>query len=53
MMGVAKSSKVIFSKYQKEAFINQVDNQEWASFIEAINTTNHWLPLFVILKDKK
>ncbi len=26
MMGIAGSSKVVFSKYQKQAFINQADN---------------------------
>ena len=38
MMGVAGSSKVVFSKYQKQAFINQAGNREWASLIEAIGT---------------
>ncbi len=55
MMGVAGSSKVVFSKYQKQAFINQAGNREWASLIEAIGTTGQQLPLFVILrvKDRK
>ena len=47
MMGVAGSSKVVFSKYQKQAFVNQASNREWASLIEAIGT------LFVILKGKR
>ena len=28
IMGIAGSSKVVFSKYQKHAFINQLGNQE-------------------------
>ena len=35
-----ESSKVVFSKYQKQAFINQVGNWEWALLIEAISTTS-------------
>lgn len=50
MMGIAGSFKVVFSKYQKQAFINQPRNREWASLIEAIGTTGERLPLFVILK---
>ncbi len=53
MMGIARSSKVVFSKYQKQAFINQAGNREWASLIEAIGNAGRQLPLFVILKDKK
>ena len=53
MIGIAGSSKVVFSKYQKQAFINQAGNREWASLIEAIGTTGRRLPLFVILKGKK
>lgn len=53
MMGIAGSSKVVFSKYQKQAFVNQAGNREWASLIEAIGTTGQRLPLFVILKGKK
>ena len=53
MMGIAGSSKVVFSKYQKQAFINQPGNQEWASLIEAIGITNERLPLFIILKGKR
>ena len=53
MMGIADSSKVVFSKYQKQAFINQPGNREWASLIEAISTTGERLPLFIILKGKR
>ncbi len=53
MMGIARSSKVVFSKYQKQAFINQAGNREWASLIEAIGITDCRLPLFDILKGKK
>ena len=53
MMGIAGSFKVVFSKYQKQAFVNQVGNREWVSLIEAIGTTGQQLPLFVILKGKK
>ena len=53
MMGINKSFKVVFSKYQKQAFIKQAGNQEWVSLIEAIGTSNWRLPLFVILKSKK
>ena len=37
MMGIAGSSKVIFSKYQKQVFINQPRNREWESLIETIS----------------
>ncbi len=53
MMGIAGSSKVVFSKYQKQTFMNLAGNQEWASLIEAIGITGQRLPLFVILKGKK
>ena len=53
IMGIGGSSKVVFSKYQKQAFIKQAGNQEWASLIEAIRTSGQRLPLFVILKSKK
>ncbi len=53
MLGVGGSSKVVFSKYQKQAFIKQARNREWASLIEAIGTTGRQLSLFVILKGKK
>ena len=53
MMGIAESSKVVFSKYQKQAFINQARNQEWVSLIEAISTTGCRLQLFVILEGKR
>ena len=53
MMGIAGSSKVVFSKYQKKAFMNPVGNREWASVIKAIGTTGQRLSLFVILKGKK
>lgn len=53
MMGIAGSSKVVSSKYQIQAFINQAGSQERASLIEAIGTTGYRLPLFVILKGKR
>ena len=53
MIGIAESSKVIFLKYQKQAFVNQAGNREWASLIKAISTTSQRLQLFVILKGKK
>ncbi len=53
MIGIAGSSKVVFSKYQKQAFINQAGNRKWASLIEAVGTMGRRLPLFVILKGKK
>ncbi len=53
IMGIAGSSKVVFSKYQKQVFMNQAGNRKWASLIEAIGTTGRRLPLFVILKGKK
>lgn len=53
VMSVAGGSKVVFSKYQKQAFINQAGNGEWASLIEAIGTTGRRLPLFVILEGKR
>ena len=53
MIDIVGSSKVVFSKYQKQAFINQAGNRECASLIEAIDITSQRLLLFVILKDKK
>ena len=50
MMDIAGSSKVVFSKYQKQAFMNQARNREWASFIEAIGIIGQRLPIFIILK---
>lgn len=47
MIGIAGSSKVVFSKYQKQA-----GSREWASLIEAISTSSRRLPLFVILRAK-
>ncbi len=52
-MGIAESFKVLFSKYQKQAFIKQAGNREWVIFIETIGTTCHRLPLFFILKGKR
>ena len=51
-MGIASSSIIVFSKYQKQVFINQPKNREWASFIETIRDIVNWLPLFFILKVK-
>ncbi len=53
MMGTAGSSKGVFLKYQKQAFINQAGNRERASLIEAIGITGRRLPLFVILNGKR
>lgn len=41
MMGIAGSSKVVFSKYQKQAFINQAGTREWAN-------PNYWSSITVI-----
>ena len=53
MMEIAGSSKVVFSKYQKRAFINQAGNREYASLIKTISTTSRRLLLFVIFKGKR
>ncbi len=53
MIDIAKSAKEVFLKYQKQGFINQADNQEWTSLIEAIGTIGRRLLSFVILKGKK
>ncbi len=37
--GIVGSSKVGFSKYQKQVFINQAGNREWVPLIEAIGIT--------------
>ena len=34
IMGVAGSFKVVFSKSQKQVFINQAGNWKWVSFID-------------------
>lgn len=44
---------MVFSKYQKQAFMNQAENREQATLIEVVGTTGHQLLLFVILKDKR
>lgn len=36
MMGIARSAKVVFSKYEKKAFVKQCGNKKWALLIEAI-----------------
>lgn len=41
MMSIVGSFKVVFSKYQKQGFINQAGNQELASLSEAIGTTGY------------
>ncbi len=53
IMGIAESFKVVFSKYQKQAFINQAGNQKCSSLIEAIGTTWCRLSLYVILKGRR
>ena len=44
IIGIAGSSKVIFSKYQKQTLINQSENREWVSLIKAISGTGERLP---------
>ena len=41
MMGMAGSSKVVFSKSQKQAFINKVSNRKWVLLIKATGTTSY------------
>ena len=53
IMGIGRSSKVVFSKYQKQAFMNQAENREWTSHISAIGTIDQHLPSFIILRGKK
>ena len=43
----------MFSKYQKETFVNQACDREWTSLSEAIGTSGGQLSLFVILKGKR
>lgn len=52
-MNIADNSKVVFLKYQKSIFINQLKNQKFVLFIKIINITNKQLSLFIILKGKK
>lgn len=52
-IGIAGSTKVVISKYQKQAFLNQARNWEWALPIKAIGSKGQRLLLFVILKSKK
>ena len=40
MIDIDRRSKVVFSKYQKQAFIKQAGNREWASLIKAIETSS-------------
>ncbi len=53
MLDVEGSSKVLFLKYHKQAFIKQAANRKWAFFIKKIGTTKQQLLLFLILKGKK
>ena len=53
MMGILRSFNVVFSKYKKQAVINQASSWEWASLIEAIDNIGRRLLLFVIFKSKK
>lgn len=41
MIDMAKSFKKVFSKSQKQVFINQVGNWEWALLIKAISSTGN------------
>jgi hypothetical protein len=52
MKGVGDASKIIISKEESHAYINQPGNREWVSVIESINTTEYSLPPFVIFKGK-
>ena len=52
MMGVAGSAKVVISKHEKQAFIKQYGNREWASLIESIGFCRR-LPMWCIFKGKK
>ncbi len=53
MINIAGSSKVIFSKYQKQTFMNQARNRDWASLIEAISTTGQRLAVICYLQRQK
>ena len=53
MINIVGSFKLVFSKYQKQAFINQFGNREWVLLIEAICSIGEYLTLFVILIGKK
>ena len=52
VISIAGSSMVIFSKYQKQALINQAYNREWALLIKSIGTTRCQLLLFIFWKVK-
>ena len=52
MMGVAGSAKVVISKYEKQAFVKQCGNREWASLIEGIGLRRQ-LPMWCIFRGKK
>lgn len=53
MMGIIGNSKMMFSKYQEQRFINQSSKQELTWLIETTGITGCWLLLFVLLKCKK
>lgn len=52
MMGVAGSAEVVFSKYEKQVFVKQGDDGEWASLIEAVGLRRQ-LPMWCIFKGEK
>ena len=51
MMGVTDSAKVVILKHEKQAFVKQSGNSDWASLIEVIGF-RHWLPMWCIFKKK-
>ena len=51
MIGVAGNAKVVFSKYEKQAFVKQCGNRDWASLIEAIGFQRQ-LSMWCIFKGK-
>ena len=51
-MGVARSAKVVFSKYEKQAFIKQCGNRKWAFLIEVIDI-KYQLSMWCIFKEKR
>ena len=52
LIGVAESTKVVFSKHEKQAFVKQCGNRDWASLIEAVGNRRR-LPMWCIFKEKK
>jgi hypothetical protein len=52
-MGVIGKTRVIVSKYEKNAHMTQYGNREWVSLIECISADGRLLSPWIIFKGKQ